>query len=141
MAFFTRQDIGRIYVVKLVLPDNTVVHKVGMCNSDRSADRMMEILRSWFMQFRFVPYTELKLDIQCHNAIQVEKYIHKILKPLAFIPNFKVQGSTEMFADVDEYRLLWFIRSLINSNYAAPPGITGEQSESICKLLVVNYEY
>jgi len=138
MSFFTRQDIGRIYVVKLVLPDDTVVHKIGMCHSDRSTDRMMELLRSWFSYFRFVPYTELRLDMQCQNANKIESYLHKVLKPVAFEPNFKVQGSTEMFVEVDERRLLWFIRALINSNYVDLPSLTDEDCNPICELLTVD---
>lgn len=141
MAFFTRQDIGRIYVVKLVLPDDTVVHKIGMCYSDRSTDRMMELLKSWFSYFRFVPYTELRLDMKCQNANKIESYLHKILKPVAFEPNFKVQGSTEMFVEIDERRLLWFIKALINSNYVDLPSLTDKDCNHICKLLTVNYEY
>ena len=139
MAFFKRQDIGRVYVLKLVLPDDTVVHKIGMCHSDRSTDRMMELLKSWFTYFRFIPYTELKLDMQCQNAGKIEHYIHKILEPVSFEPNFKVQGATEMFTGVDENRLLWFLRSLENSNYTEPPAITAEQSKILCNLLTVDY--
>lgn len=140
MAFFERQDIGRVYVVKLILPDETVVHKVGMCHSSRATDRMMEILRSWFTAFRFVPYAELRLDMQCNNAMQIESYLHKILKSNAFEPDFKVQGSTEMFIDIDENRLLWFTRSLINSNYVVPPAISKKQASEVCNLLTVDYE-
>lgn len=141
MSFFQRQDIGRLYVVKLVLPNDTVVHKVGMCYSARSTERMMEILKSWFSSYRFVPYTELKLDMQCNNAVQIETYIHKILRSVSFEPTFKVDGSTEMFVGVNEKRLLWFLRSLNCSNYVTPPAIADEQAKILCNLLTVDYEH
>lgn len=141
MAFFVRQDIGRVYVIKLTLPDNTVVHKIGMCHSDRSTDRMMELLKSWFTYFRFIPYTELKLDMQCQNAIGVEKYIHKILSPVRFTPTFKVEGRTEMFTEIAENRLIWFIKGIINSSYTNPPELTPKQCKILCNLLTVNYEH
>lgn len=141
MAFFQRQDIGRIYIIRIVLPDNTVVHKVGRCQSARATDRMMEILRSWFCSYRFIPYAELRLDMQCHNAIHIETYIHKILNNASFEPTFKVDGSTEMFVGVDEKRLIWFLRSINNSNYVVPPAISNEQAETLCKLLTVDYEH
>lgn len=141
MAFFVRQSIGRVYVVKLTLPDSTIVHKIGMCHSDRSTDRMLELLRSWFTSFRFVPHTELKLDMQCQNAIGVEKYIHKILSSAAFIPNFKVEGHTEMFAGIDENRLLWFLKGINNSSYNEPPKLTSKQCRILCNLLTVDYEH
>ena len=127
MAFFKRQDIGRLYVMRMVLPDDTVVHKIGICNSNRATDRMMEILRSWFSYFRFVPYTELKLDMKCHNPKALESYIHKILRDVTFEPNHKVEGETEMFIEVNEPRLLWFLRSYDKSMYNNPPEITSNQ--------------
>jgi hypothetical protein len=138
MAFFKRRDIGRVYVIRITLPDSTVVHKVGMCHSDRATDRMMEILRSWFTYFRFVPYSELKLDMECQNASRIEKYIHHILEPLAFEPNHKVQGHTEMFVGVDEQRLIWFIRNCENSKYCEYPTINSKKAEILCKLLSKN---
>ena len=137
MAFFKRQDIGRVYVVKLILPDDTVVHKVGMCNSSRSADRMMEILKSWFNAYRFVPYAELRLDLQCHEPEKLEKYIHRILKPVAFEPSKKVNGGTEMFTDVNESKLIWFIRAAERSMHVDFPKPSNDEVKSICKLLTV----
>jgi len=43
MSFFKRKDIGRVYVVKMVLPGGAIIHKIGMCHSNRATDRMMEI--------------------------------------------------------------------------------------------------
>jgi len=137
MAFYTKKDIGRVYVIKMIMPDDTVVHKIGMCHSHRATDRMMEILRSWFNSFRFVPYTELRLDMECNNPLAIEQYIHGILDPVGFIPNFKVQGSTEMFTDIDEARLLWFIKAVGKGKNTEMPKLTEEQNLTICKLLTV----
>lgn len=136
MAFFKRMDIGRIYVIKLVLPDGLVVHKVGMCNSSRSTDRMMEILRSWFNKFRFVPYAELRLDMECHNPRKIEAYIHKILRPVSFTPTYKVQGHTEMFCSLDETKLICFLKSVNNSVHNEFEDLTTPQCRIICKLLM-----
>ncbi len=137
MAFFTRQDIGRVYVIKMTLPDDTVVHKVGMCNSARSTDRMFEILRSWFNSYRFVPHAELRLDMQCHNPAKIESYIHKVLRPVQFEPNYKVQGGTEMFTDIDESKLIWFLKACSSSSYKEFPKLDDDQAITICKLLTV----
>lgn len=135
MAFFKRQSIGRIYVIRLNLPDGTTVHKIGMCYSPRSTDRMMEVLRSWFIKYRFVPYAELKLDMACQQASSLESYIHKILEPNAFIPNEKVDGGTEMFIDVNEERLLWFLRCYENSKYSVPPKVPSSLISPLCNWL------
>ncbi len=108
--FATRKDIGRVYVIKIILPDLAVVHKIGMCHSNRSVDRMMEILRSWFSKYRFVPYTELRLDMESNYPRQIESHIHKVLSHKQFIPNEKVSGGKEMFTDVDEFRVIQYLK-------------------------------
>ena len=115
MAFFKRMDIGRLYVIKMVLPDGLIVHKVGMTKSDRATDRMMEILRSWFVKYRFSPYSELRLDMECNYPAELEKHIHQVLGHSRFEPSHKVDGGTEMFVDIDEVRLIHYLRNF-NSN-------------------------
>ncbi len=112
MTFFKREDYGRLYVIKLTFPDNFIVFKVGMTNSDRSTDRMMEILRSWFVAYRFVPHTELKLDREVINPRGMEKLAHKALKDFQWTPEKKVDGGTEMFTGLGELQLLHFLRHL-----------------------------
>ena len=111
MSFFQRREVGRIYVIRMELPDGYVVHKIGMCNSDRSVDRMLEILRSWFMRFRFIPYCELRLDMQTNYPKELEAHIHKILDRHRFTPHMKVEGGTEMFIGIDEFRVLHYLRT------------------------------
>lgn len=134
MSFFATQQIGRVYVIRMVLPDDTVVHKIGMCKSSRSVDRMMELLRSWFMSFRFIPYIEMRLDMQCQEPAKLELHIHKVLDAVRWVPDHQVEGRTEMFTDVNEVRLLHYLRAWEN----APGPITGttpEQNDIICNLL------
>jgi hypothetical protein len=135
MAFFKRKDIGRIYVFKMVLPDKTIVHKIGIVNSDRSVDRMLEVLRSWFTKYRFVPYTELRLDQECQDPQKLEKHMHKILEPNRFLPNHKIDGGTELFVDLNELRVLHYIRAYTNSMYVDPPAMDRKGRETICQLL------
>lgn len=135
MSFFERQDLGRIYVIKMVLPDDTVVHKIGMTHSNRSTDRMLEILRSWFMKFRFVPYTELRLDMECQDAAKLESHIHQILRHNRFTPTHQVDGGTEMFVELDEVRVLHYLRAYEKSIYTRPPELTTEEVEVMRELL------
>lgn len=111
MAFFTRGTVGRVYVIRLDLPDGCVVHKIGMVNSDRATDRFMEILRSWFCAYRFVPYAKLRLDLETRFPRELEAYIHKVLANYRFVPDEDVEGKTEMFTDIDEFRLLHHLKS------------------------------
>lgn len=134
MSFFTRRDVGRIYVIRMELPDGLVVHKIGMTNSHRSADRMMEILRSWFQRFRFVPYSELKLDMNTGYPKELESHIHKILKHKQFTPHMKVSGGTEMFCDIDEFRVLHYLKTF-NDDVAPLLNLTDAEYKVLGQLI------
>lgn len=110
----------------MTLPGDVIVHKIGMCNSSRSTDRMMEILRSWFVKFRFVPYTELKLDMETGRPLEIEQHIHKILEHKQFIPNEKVSGGTEMFTDIDEFRVIHYLKSCNDTMFDKPLELSQE---------------
>ena len=128
--FFERRDVGRIYVMRMELPDGLIVHKIGIVNTDRTLDRMMEILRSWFSRFRFVPYTELRLDMSTSYPKQLEAHIHNMLQHKRFTPHMKVNGGTEMFCDIDEFRVLHYIRTF-NEDLAPVLDLTGPQYEAL----------
>jgi hypothetical protein len=105
-----RTGEGRLYVIKLVLENNDVVHKIGMTHSPRSTDRMMEILRSWFMQYRYVPLAKLRLDHATGVPLLFEQHMHKVLNDYKWVPSKKVDGGQEMFKDLDEKVLLKYIK-------------------------------
>lgn len=134
MAFFSKREIGRIYVIRIELPDNTVVHKIGMCNSNRATDRMMEILRSWFTRFRFVPYAELRLDMETSYPKEIEAHIHKILAHRRFTPHMKVSGGTEMFCNIDEFRVLHYLR-VFNEDVAPIIDLSAENYKVLGQLI------
>lgn len=135
MAFFERQNLGRLYVIRMSLPGDTIIYKIGMTHSARSTDRMMEILRSWFQAYRFVPYAELRLDMACKDAGKLEKYIHTLLKDNQFIPDIKVDGGTEMFIEINELRVIQFLRAYNASNYTSPPEL-GESGRQVINRLL-----
>lgn len=108
---YDENQVGRVYVIRLVTEDGEVVHKIGMTNTPRSADRMMEILRSWFMAFRYVPTARLKLDKETGVPLLLEKHMHELLADLRWNPSKKVDGGTEMFTDVDEEAVLEYLRN------------------------------
>lgn len=101
--------------MRMDLPDGYSVHKIGMTHTDRATDRMMEILRSWFIRFRFVPYTELRLDMETNYPKELEAHIHKALAHKQFLPHMKVDGGTEMFIGIDEFRVLHYLKTFNES--------------------------
>ena len=118
MAFYTRAQgdvsekpskYGRLYVLKFILDDGTVLHKVGMCNSDRSTDRMMEILRDFFIKYRYVPRCEMRRDKKTIVPLLLEKHMHSLLDEWSYRFDEKFNGSTEFFSDIDESALLDYL--------------------------------
>ena len=105
---------GRLYVLKFTLDDGTILYKVGMCNSDRSTDRMMEILRDFFVKYRYVPRCEMRRDKKTIVPLLLEKHMHSLLDEWSYRFDEKFNGSTEFFSDIDESVLLDY---LDNFNY------------------------
>ena len=134
MAFFTRQDSGRIYVIRMTLPDGLTVWKIGMTQREASLDRMFELLRSWFVRFRFVPYSELRLDMHTGYPKQLEAHIHGILSHKRYTPHMKVEGRTEMFTDIDEFRVLHYLRSF-RDDLVPTLNLTDDDYEALGKWL------
>jgi len=129
--FATRKELGRVYVIKLVLPGDTEIFKIGMCRSSRSLDRMMEILRSWFTNYRFVPYTELRLDMKFGRPLELEQHIHKILAHKQFIPHKKVDGGTEMFTEINESRVIQYLKQCTDEEFDKPLELSKEDYKNL----------
>ena len=129
--FATRKELGRVYVIKLTLPGGVTIWKLGMCKSSRSLDRMMEILRSWFSSYRFVPYTELRLDMKFGRPLELESHIHRILRHKQWLPDHKVDGGTEMFTDINESRVIQFLKQCRDDEFDTPVVLTEEDYKNL----------
>jgi len=95
---------GRVYVFELVMEDGTVIYKVGMVNSDsmsRVTDRLMEVLRSFFMQYRYVPTSKIVKAKKYLVPYYVETHLHHLLDDLKYRPDKKYDGYNEMFTGLD----------------------------------------
>lgn len=119
----------------MVLPDDTIIYKIGMTNSNRSVKRMLEILHSWFSSYRFIPYSELRLDMECTCPAELEKHIHRVLDSHQFIPHKKVSGGTEMFTDLDEIRVLHYIRNYNHELIVNGLNLKDQDYRNLCQLL------
>jgi hypothetical protein len=102
-------EYGRVYVLRITLKCGTVVHKVGMTNSDRSTDRMFEILRSFFNVYRYSPKCELRKDKKVLVPLLVEKHLHELLAEWSYKFDKSFDGSTEFFHELDESVLLDYL--------------------------------
>lgn len=102
---------GRLYILRLTTKDNVVVNKIGMTNSPRSTDRMMEILRSWFVAYRYVPLCELRLDYSTGVPLLLEQHMHDVLKEFKWVPDKKVDGGQEMFTGLEESEVIDYVKN------------------------------
>jgi len=106
-----KDEYGRVYVYTLDLEDGTKLWKVGMCESSRTVDRMMEVLTSFFKVYRYVPHTRLRLDKKTLVPRLLEKHMHELLDEYRYDFDKKFDGRTEMFTDLDEDTLLDYLRN------------------------------
>jgi len=115
MFKFKRKDVpiyevtkGRVYVFRLTI-NGEYIYKVGMCHSDRTTDRFMEILKSYFHTYRYVPEAKILKYKEFSNPLLVEKHLHKELKEYSYKFPKKFDGSTEFFTEIDVAYLLQYI--------------------------------
>ena len=101
---------GRVYVLRFELED-TIVWKVGMTRSDRSLDRMLEILRSFFITYRYIPKVTMRRDKKVIVPLLVEQHMHDALEDYSYTFDKKFDGCTEFFSDLDEDILLDYLDS------------------------------
>ena len=75
-----------------------------MVNSDsmsRVTDRLMEVLRSFFMVCRYVPKSRIVKAKKFLIPYYVETHLHKLLAELKYKSSKKWDGSNEIFTDID----------------------------------------
>lgn len=60
------------------------------------------------------------------RPLELEGHIHKILAHKQFIPNEKVDGGTEMFTDIDESRVIQFLKQSRDIEFDKPLALTKE---------------
>ena len=106
----SKDGLGRVYILEIRLNNNEVIHKIGMCKAPRSTDRMMEILRSWFQAYRYVPNTRCRLDFETGVPLLLEKHLHQVLSEWKWVPDKKVDGGQEMFKDIDVEEVISYVK-------------------------------
>lgn len=146
MAFFKRnggavrdQDqnkVQRVYVIKLILDDGTIIHKVGKASGRSSKERLLQILGSFFDKYRYIPRSSIRLDMSTPVAFLVEKHMHTLLAEYQYTRlDSKVSGYTEMFTDIDEDVLLDYMRNFPYNELLQVKKMKIEDYEAICSIL------
>jgi hypothetical protein len=73
--------------------------------------------------------------MECGYPKKLEQLIHRILRSKRYTPRYKVDGATEMFVDIDEFRLLHYLRSFNDLNFEQPLVVSDKQCAALCQLL------
>ncbi len=126
---------GRVYVFQLELETTTTVYKVGICNSDRTVDRFIEVLKAFFMVYRYVPKAKILKFKKFNNPLIVEKHLHSLLEDCKYSFSKKFGGSTEFFTDVDVDPLLEYIEEFTYDKLLQCTSLSEKDYDAIYKEL------
>ena len=55
---------------------------------------------------------------------EIEEHMHKILGHKRFTPSEKVSGGTEMFTDIDEFRVIQYLKHCNDTLFDGPLGLS-----------------
>lgn len=93
---------GIVYILHFIINDKEVV-KVGVTQRDKVNDRVLEILDSFFTQYRFYPYCRPKRFQRVERPYQIEAKIKAAFKNNKAKFKKKFSGSSEFFfTDLDK---------------------------------------
>ena len=110
MSFFsTKTDIedesaGILYILYIRLEDGTEVQKIGVTQRPKIQERVVEILASFFMSFRYFPYCYPKRFKTTSDVYKKEAMMHTYYKEYSHEFEKRFGGSTEFFTieDLDD---------------------------------------
>jgi len=95
-----------VYIMKFVLEDGSTLYKIGVTHYKREVERMLEILKSFFVKYRYTPMCKLMRFKRFTNAYSTEKILHQDLANYKFTFDKPFSGSTEFFTGLDEVDLI-----------------------------------
>jgi len=91
--------MDRVYIIKQRLHDDNInaIFKVGKSSGKNSVDRMMQLVRSYFMKYRYTPEFVLKRDRECQNAFAIETQLHQEFSQFRYYHDKAIDGKDEWF--------------------------------------------
>lgn len=91
---------GIVYLLVIRLEDGTEVYKIGI-TTRKIQERVVEILTSFWTQYRYFPYCKTKRYRSTNNIFEKEAKIHKELSEYRHEFNKKFGGSSECFSGIE----------------------------------------
>ena len=111
---------GWVYIMKFTLREHSKpVYKIGITRKSgeirQPVDRMLQILRSYYTHYRYIPECTVKRFREVANCFTIETRLHRHFRELRYVPKGKsFDGSTEMFTGFAEAYLLEMFAKAIN---------------------------
>ena len=100
------KDSGRLYLMKFYFRGvDAPVFKIGVTDRENATDRFFEVVRDFYVRYRYVPECGIKRDRKCKEAYMVEATLRRYFKEFQYVPEKKHDGSTELFL-VEEGRII-----------------------------------
>jgi len=100
---------GKVYIMWFKFREcEEKVYKIGYTAREEPIDRMLEVLRSYYMNKnnRYIPESYIKRFRKTGKAFAKEAMLHKYFKEYQYEPKHKFDGCTELFIGLDEEVLL-----------------------------------
>lgn len=91
---------GIVYVLIIRLEDGTEVYKIGVTKRGIQ-DRVVEILSSFWTQYRYFPYCYPKRFRKTNGIYEKEAKLHKTFEAYKYKFDKEFGGSSEFFHGVD----------------------------------------
>ncbi len=89
---------SRVYIMKFKMHEqNTWVYKIGKSSGKNSVDRMLQIARSFFMKYRYIPLMTLKRDREAPDAFTIETRLHQEFQEFKYYHDKPIDGKEEFF--------------------------------------------
>jgi len=95
-----------VYIIKIQTVEGQLLYKIGVTTEGRHIDRLMEILKGYFTQYRYTPYAKLVRFRVFEDAYSIEHMLHDKYKTNNYKFDKKFCGSTEFFQIDDECKFI-----------------------------------
>ena len=92
----TTESKCTLYVFKFILRDGKVIYKVGI-TCVQPIDRMLQVLRSFYMAYRYIPEATMKRFRKVDDHFEKETLLHREFKEYQCTFEKHFDGYSELF--------------------------------------------
>lgn len=137
---FPQRVSGMVYLIKMVLDEDTTVVKIGITTRRSIVERLAENVIGFFNTYRYIPRTTVKKYSRTPYYREIESHLHKVYKEDNYKFDKKFDGSTEYFYLRDEKALIEYYTKVMKDplDYITPNEATVEKQKKVEEAYVGN---